>query len=257
MEQTLPHHGNFRGPVVGSRERPLLALLNAALLLLLMISVVTSQLLLSSAARVMHVGSMLDITAQNRSGTPKLSGNAADDALAMIMLRGVPAVYGAELNVSFDNVQGSLDTLKAFDPTYGARPINLVGAALQRYINIGMKIACEYCCGAKTLVTTSGQAACGCAHSQAMRGLLAYLITNHGNEYSDDELLREMAQWKGMFFPRQMIAKLSASLTGQSAFTADTAALVLNVKLPRYGGTAAAAPPPIQVQNLPNMVGGC
>lgn len=256
MEQTLSHHGERRGPVT-TRERPFLALLNTALLLLLIASVVTSQLFLSSATRVMHIGPMLNLTAQNRSGTPKLSGNAADDAVTMIMATGMPAVYGSELNVSFDNVQGSLDILKAFDPTYGARPINLVDQALQRYVAIGMKIACEYCCGAKTLVTSDGRAACGCAHSQAMRGLLAYLITNHGSEYSDDELLREMARWKGMFFPRQMIAKLSANLTGQSAFTPDTAALVLNVKLPRYGGTAAAAPSPTQIQNLPNMVGGC
>ncbi|OGY52040.1 MAG: hypothetical protein A3J59_03945 [Candidatus Buchananbacteria bacterium RIFCSPHIGHO2_02_FULL_56_16] len=256
MEQTLSHHGKLRGPAA-SRERPFLALLNAALLLVLITSVVTSQLFLSSAARVMHLGPMLNLTAQNRSGTPKLSGNAADDAMAMVVLRGVPAVYGSELNVSFDQVEASMNTLKAFDPTYGARPINLVDAALQRYIAIGLKIACEYCCGAKTLVNTDGRAACGCAHSQAMRGLLAYLIQNHGSEYSDDELLQAMARWKGMFFPRQMIAKLSANLTGQSAFTPDTAALVLNVKLPRYGGTAAAAPSPTQVQNLPNMVGGC
>jgi len=46
----------------------------------------------------------------------------------------------------------------------------------------------------------------------------------YGTEYSDDEILRELAMWKGMFFPKQMIQKMLAALQNGS-FTPDTAAL--------------------------------
>lgn len=125
---------------------------------------------------------------------------------------GVPNIYGAELGISFDEVQKAIDKVLIFGPTYGeeGEKIVLTGSDLERYIEIGSQIACEYCCSAETLVQEDGEAACGCAHSIMMRGLTAYLIKNHP-QVSNEEILEELRQWKKTFFPKQTLsAKLQA-----------------------------------------------
>lgn len=117
---------------------------------------------------------------------------------------GIPEIYGQELNISFDQVQDAINKVAPFDPTYGQNKILLTGSDLERYIKIGSSIACEYCCGAKTLVFENGEAACGCEHSQMMRGLAAYLIKNH-SELSDEQILKELNTWKISYFPKQML----------------------------------------------------
>ena len=121
-----------------------------------------------------------------------------------IIPKGIPKVYGSELGVSYDDISPN-DQRKA-DATIGIlsnldNTITLTGDDLQRYIKIGSEIACEYCCGAETLVFSNGQPACGCAHSYSMRGLAKYLIKNHGTEFTDDEILEELGKWKVLFFP--------------------------------------------------------
>ena len=125
--------------------------------------------------------------------------------------KGVPAVYGAELNISFDEVQDAINKVQVFGPTYGRadKKIILTGNDLDRYKKIGEAIACEYCCGVKTLTRVDGSAACGCAHSTMMRGLAAYLIKNHP-DVSDEWILAELAKWKITYFPKQsLIAQLA------------------------------------------------
>lgn len=122
--------------------------------------------------------------------------------------KGIPEIYGKQLNISFDNVQDAINKVRVLGPTYGDHKIVLEGADLQRYVSIGSKIACEFCCGAKTLVKPDGVAACGCAHSIMMRGLTAYLITAHP-EISNQRILEELNVWKSTFFPKQtLMAKL-------------------------------------------------
>ena len=53
---------------------------------------------------------------------------------------------------------------------------------------------------------SNGQAACGCAHSYAMRGLAKYLLTKHP-EMTNDEILNELGKWKTLFFPDSINAK--------------------------------------------------
>ncbi len=183
------------------------------------------------------------------------SGEASlDSAIGLVISRGVPSVYGEELGVSFDDVEGSLAILRELDPSLGRKPVRLEGnEQIDRYVKIGSMIACEYCCGVPTLVQKDGRPACGCAHSYAMRGLAAYLLKEHGSELTDDQILRELARWKAMFFPKQMITKfMQEAQSGQ--FTPDIAALLLDVKDTAALNGIKSIPVP---SSLPNMVGGC
>lgn len=119
---------------------------------------------------------------------------------------GVPDIYGRELNISFDKVQDAIDKVAPLDPTYGEKKIVLTGTDLERYIEIGSQTACKYCCSAKTLVKENGEAACGCAHSQMMRGLAAYLIKNHP-ELSNSQILEELNTWRISYFPKQTLTE--------------------------------------------------
>ena len=120
---------------------------------------------------------------------------------------GVPDIYGAALDVSLETVQASMNTMSKLDPTYGRQKIVLKGADLERYTQVGSATACLYCCDARTLVKPDGVAACGCAHSQAMRGLAAYLITNNPGDYTDEELVQELNRWRAVFFPKQTLTQ--------------------------------------------------
>jgi len=125
---------------------------------------------------------------------------------------GIPDIYGKELNISFEEAQKAIDTVSPFDPTYGTqdKKIVLSGGDFERYKKIGSQVACEYCCGVETLVFENGEAACGCAHSQMMRGLAAYLIENHP-ELTDEQILVELKKWKAVFFPKETLtAKIAA-----------------------------------------------
>jgi hypothetical protein len=197
------------------------------------------------------------VGAVGSNGNLEFTGDPTGDAIKLAISSGVPEFYGQELGVTFDQVQASMDIMAEYDPTYGNKKVTLAGDDLKRYIDIGLKISCEYCCGAKSIVFQNGEAACGCAHSQAMRGLAAYLIQNHGSEYSNDEILKELARWKGMFFPKQMIQKLTEQRqSGQ--YSPDIAALLLGINLPPIsGGASGNVPLPSNIENLPGMVGGC
>ena len=137
-----------------------------------------------------------------------VTANTIAGTTSSVIPTGVPGIYGSELGISFDDVS-TLDPNKA-DATIKKlgnldTSITLSGADKERYINVLYKMengmSCEYCCGARAIIFENGEPACGCAHSYAMRGLAKYLITNHGEEYSDAELLEEVGKWKVLFFP--------------------------------------------------------
>lgn len=138
------------------------------------------------------------------------TGNIATGLVSAseIIPTGVPAVYGNELKISYDDVSSTSPSLA--DATIAIlsnidRSETLEGADLQRYIdvlyNLNDGISCEFCCGAKSVIRADGAAACGCAHSYAMRGLTKYLIKFHGDEFTDEEILEEVGKWKVLFFP--------------------------------------------------------
>lgn len=197
-------------------------------------------LFLAAAAFIIMVFNQIQLlNVSSATGQPVATGVAT--VSAAVIPKGVPAIYGKELGVSFDDV--SVNDAQRADATIKKlgnldNTLTLSGANLERYVAIASQISCEYCCGAKSIIFTkededriekqiqaaiasgkisasqadqyrqkAGGAACGCAHSFAMRGLAKYIILNHGDEFSDEEILGEMAKWKTLFFPTQMTAK--------------------------------------------------
>ena len=157
--------------------------------------------------------------------------------------KGTSNVYGQELDISFDEVQDAINKTAIFDPTYGTEGkkialTDLTATGLERYKKIGASIACEYCCGVTTLVFENGEAACGCDHSQMMRGLTAYLIKNHPQEFTDEQILDELTKWKITYFPKQT---LSAELD-RMAKAGESGIEQILKEFPDF---------------LPQMVGGC
>ncbi|MFH1650061.1 MAG: hypothetical protein ABIA93_05925 [Candidatus Woesearchaeota archaeon] len=171
--------------------------------------------------------------------------------LTGIVPQGTPATYGDELQVNYDDVSPNDPQLA--DATIRImgnidRSVKLEGADKERYINILYRMengmSCEYCCGARSIIFENGEPACGCAHSYAMRGLAKYLITKHGVEYTDAQILEEVGKWKALFFPTQIQAKAKI-LEEQGIETS-----YVNVASNKYRGIE-------QGQTAGSMVGGC
>ena len=134
--------------------------------------------------------------------------------------KGAPVIYGGELGVSYNDVSASNPQLADATMAKLAKyeDMQLDSAQMERYVKIGSSIACEYCCGAKTLVFSNGERACGCAHSYAMRGLAKYLLTEHP-EMTDLEILEELGKWKVLFFPGIHEKKAEALKTSSIDYT--------------------------------------
>lgn len=190
----------------------------------------------------------------------ELTGDANIDAQLLMFPQGTPEIYGNELGINYPDPRDTkymdemLSVLEDFDR--GKRKITLDGANLERYIKLGTipTIACEFCCSVKTLIFKDGRPACGCAHSAAMRGLMMYLILNHGTEYTDEEILNEVIKWKALTFPKQMM-KRYVEQAESGEYTPDISALLVNTKVSRRA--KKSAPSPLDITNLPNMAGGC
>lgn len=152
---------------------------------------------------------------------------------------GVPEIYGQEVDISFDEVQDAINRTKIYGPDYGkkGKKIALSGKKKERYIEITSQTACEYCCGLKALIREDGSAACGCDHSIMMRGLTAYLIKNHP-EMTNQEILKEINDWKKTFFPKQTLTTHLQTLKQQGETGIDQI-------LEEFPGF------------MPQMVGGC
>ena len=214
------------------------------LIVALAIVVIYNQLQINSLSNLSPTGfAVATDNAQTANGnTQKTGANVAN-----VIPTGVPKIYGKELGISYDDISPS-DQRKAdvtirklgnFDDG-----IKLNQQELQRYIGIASKISCEYCCGAESIIFSNGQAACGCAHSYAMRGVAKYLIKNHPSEFTDDEILEELGKWKTLFFPGQIQAK--AQILSQKGIELN----YINLASNKYRGIE-------QGLSAGEMVGGC
>ncbi|MBI2131093.1 hypothetical protein HYU10_04985 [Candidatus Woesearchaeota archaeon] len=166
-----------------------------------------------------------------------------------VIPKGIPEIYGKELGVSYDDVSAA-DQAKA-EVTIKKlgvldQKLKLSGAGKERYISIASQISCEYCCGVESIIFKNGEAACGCAHSFAMRGLAKYLILNHANEYTDDQILEELGKWKTLFFPAQITQK--AAVLQSKGIELN----YINLASNKYRGAEKEAG-----SSAGSMVGGC
>lgn len=201
------------------------------------------------------MGAQMDKVAGKIFPSKKIDGSVLDIVLA----RGVPEKYGIELGLSYDKVQESMNIMKQYDQSqYGKGLIKLSTEQMKRYTNIGTKISCEFCCSAKAITREDGTAACACGHAIAMRGLIAYLIDKYGGEYTDEQILHEIAQWKGSFFPAKMVQKVTDQVASGN-YTSDVAALLNNVDKNKLKENIKNAPvtPQTSTQPLPGQQGGC
>jgi hypothetical protein len=179
-------------------------------------------------------------TVTQNSGTQptgQTSGNQGVISFEEFIPKGVPAIYGEELGISFDQPVESLQILKKLDGELyedgKLKYADLTPQQQEKYVKIGMSISCEYCCNADYITRPDGKPACGCAHSAAMRGLAMYILKNHEFEMSSENILQELTYWKTMFFPKQMYKR-------ELQFQADGGNLV-----------------PTALDEIPDMVGGC
>lgn len=179
--------------------------------------------------------------------TGAATASASSTSLSLSSIpKGVPAVYGQELGISYDDVSPNnpnkadqtIRKLAFYDVN-----ISLSGDLLQRYIEIGTNISCEYCCGAQAIIFNDGEAACGCAHSYAMRGLAKYLLINHP-DMTNDQILEELGKWKTLFFPGIMAQK--AEVLKQKGIEFN----YINLASNKYRGIEKGA-------TNGEMVGGC
>ncbi len=143
----------------------------------------------------------------NASSPVSASANFSD-----VLPTGTPAIYGPELGIKYDDI--SVSNPQIADATIAKMAAYdndvLQGDTLKRYIDVTTQISCEYCCGAQAITFSNGQAACGCAHSGAMRGLAKYLLEKHPNEFTNDQILEELGKWKALYFPDNAVAKAQA-----------------------------------------------
>ncbi len=203
------HHSQKSGNLERSESRTILPVLLAILLAGM---VFVNQYMINNLVSASEGGGAAIDNADFSKSNPAAASSAASgtSANAGVIPTGVPAIYGSEIGVSFDDVKASnpgladatIAKLSAYDQS-----ITLSGDKLKRYIAIASQISCEYCCGAESIIFPDGRAACGCAHSYAMRGLAKYLLQNHADQYTDDQILEELGKWKTLFFPGKMIAK--------------------------------------------------
>ncbi len=197
----------------------------------------------------------LDRTADDSSATVTTTETETQSettfSSSRIIPTGTPEVYGAELDVNYDDV--SADDPRGADATIEElaqldRNLTLEGDDLERYIHILYEkedgMSCEFCCGARSIIFENGDPACGCAHSFAMRGLAKHLILEHGDEMTDEEILAEVGKWKILFFPGQHTEK--ASMMEEEGTEVDYVSLTANTYRGIEQGSAGGG-----------MVGGC
>ncbi len=174
------------------------------------------------------------------------SGNTVQDVMKALIPSGTPA-YGTALGVTYDDPVEGVKILANLDRQIAIS--SLTPEQKERYIKIGTQISCEFCCGAPSVIDSSGRNLCGCAHAASFRGLSKYMLQGYP-DLTDDEILMELTRWKSLFYPRNMVEKGVAAVDNGLELTPQ----VLNdpqllKKIQAKDMTA--------IGELPPMVGGC
>ncbi|MEK6973732.1 MAG: hypothetical protein AABW41_00585 [Nanoarchaeota archaeon] len=190
--------------------------INLFLIVAIFALVLFNQFQLSNLNKLEITGNIIkDIKETSETSGQSSSTIPLQAALNEIISKGIPEIYGKELVISYDDPVKGMNVLNQYDDLTdqtgrGSKAITLSPEKQQRYLKITNSIGCEFCCGAQTLTTKSGEPACGCAHSGAMRGLAKYLLDKHP-EMADEQILSELVKWKILFFPKDMAKQYLAS----------------------------------------------
>lgn len=155
------------------------------------------------------------------------TGDAVQDAINALVPTGIPE-YGQEAGVSFDD---PINSLKIWGMQ--ERAIKLDSEQQKRYTKIIGSYTCDYCCGSPqnpTIITN-----CGCAHAAAWKGIAKFMVQKYGEKASDEQIMGEMSRWKTLWYPGPTIKRV---LQEQSLSAGEAAA-------------------PVNLNELPSMVGGC
>ncbi len=217
---------------------------------LLALVAVAAVVLIINQWQIMAISGLTGGSGGSLKGTKlnvKLSGDVVQDAIKAVVPTGTP-LYGVELGVSFDDPINSLNILAKLDRQVPTS--SLTEEEKARFVNVGTKISCEFCCGAPSVIDHTGRDLCGCSHAASFKGLSKYLIKNHPSEWTDDEILLELTKWKALYYPKNMVEKAVAALENGLELTPA----VLNdrdlLKKISKGDTTS-------IGDLPSMVGGC
>ncbi len=242
--------GEVKTVVVSDSKRnnsTILVVLSVILIGIILVNFVFANNIKADISKQNSMITVIGNVVQQYTGTDKKQSTSSG-SLTDVIPTGVPRIYGQELGISYDDISPidqqradrTIKLLGSFD-----NQITLTGEKQQRYINIGLQISCEYCCGAQSIIFSTGRAACGCAHSFAMRGLAKYLLQNHADEFTDDEILEELGKWKTLFFPTIMTQK--AGVLKEKGIEPDYINLASNKYRDIEKGAASGG----------KMVGGC
>lgn len=152
-----------------------------------------------------------------------------DDAIAVMIPSGTPE-YGEAMGISYDDPITALSKLESAYPALKQMAKENT-EVWDRYLSLAAAprgISCEFCCGVGAQgVDSSGNSRCGCSHNPAVQSATLWLMLN--TDYSDAEILKEVYNWKSLWFPKNMVG-LALDIAG-----GDTSVL----------------------EDLPGMVGGC
>lgn len=157
----------------------------------------------------------------------KKTGDAVQDTLNTVVPQGTPE-YGQEVGVSFDDPITSQHTWGAME-----RSIQLTPEQQKRWQHIVGSFTCDYCCGSPKQPTIITQ--CGCAHAAAWRGMAKYFIQKYGDQVTDEQIMGELTKWKALWYPGPTVKRV--------------------VQEQSLSGGAPSAP--VNLNQLPQMVGGC
>lgn len=153
----------------------------------------------------------------------------ADDAISVMIPTGTPD-YGEAMGVSFDDPIASMESMARAYPAL-KKQAQEDPEVWQRYLSLAAAprgVSCEFCCGIGAQgVTKDGNLRCGCKHNPAAQTITLWLMMN--TDYTDAEVLKEVYNWKTLFFPKNMVG-LAAQIAGGDISVLD---------------------------DLPGMVGGC
>ncbi len=255
-EPVVPHHAAYHA---AHQTTPPIEKLSMLLVAIVALIILFNQL------QIMQVSSMIangvsgtggiissGPTADKTSGNIKLDASAdvVNEVIKKLIPTGTPQDYGPELGVSFDDPVASLSVIAKL---HRAVPTNtLTAEQKERYVSVASHISCEFCCSAPAVVRPDGSDACGCSHALAIMGLTKYLVTEHGDTWTDDQIYWEVTRWKSLFFPKNMVEKgvaLANAGLELDAVSLNDAALLKKLQA---GGDVGG-----DLSSLPNMVGGC